>query len=105
MSLLTVRGSVAIARKRVFLHQATVLTASKTDKADLPGCPLCRNGLEKFGYKDALLLRQFLTPDGLIRGRRQTGICEKMQKRISKAIRRSRERGYLPNFKPWHNEN
>ena len=34
---------------------------------------LCRNGLDKFGYRDVLLLRQFLTPDGLIIGRRQTG--------------------------------
>lgn len=34
---------------------------------------LCKNGLDKFGYRDVLLLRQFLTPDGLIIGRRQTG--------------------------------
>ena len=37
------------------------------------GCVLCKNGLDKFGYRDVLLLRQFLTPDGLIIGRRQTG--------------------------------
>ena len=37
------------------------------------GCVLCRNGLDKFGYRDVLLLRQFLTPDGLIVGRRHTG--------------------------------
>lgn len=39
------------------------------------GCVLCRNGLDKFGYRDVLLLRQFLTPEGLIIGRRQTGMC------------------------------
>ena len=26
------------------------------------GCVLCKNGLDKFGYRDVLLLRQFLTP-------------------------------------------
>ena len=37
------------------------------------GCPLCKNGLDRFGYRDVLLLRQFLTPDGYIIGRRKTG--------------------------------
>ena len=40
------------------------------------GCVLCRNGLDKFGYRDVLLLRQFVTPAGLIIGRRQTGQCD-----------------------------
>ena len=35
-------------------------------------CVLCKNGLDKFGYRDVLLLRQFLTPNGLIIGHRQT---------------------------------
>ena len=39
------------------------------------GCVLCKNGLDKFGYRDVLLLRQFLTPNGLIIGHRQTGRC------------------------------
>ena len=34
---------------------------------------LCRNGLDRFGYRDVLLLRQFLTPSGLLIGRRHTG--------------------------------
>ncbi|CAI8005745.1 hypothetical protein GBAR_LOCUS4380 [Geodia barretti] len=33
----------------------------------------------------------------LIIGRRQTGICQKMQNRITSAIRRSRQMGLLPN--------
>ena len=43
------------------------------------GCPLCRNGLDRFGYRDVLLLRQFLTPDGYIIGRRKTGIYRAME--------------------------
>ena len=39
------------------------------------GCPLCRNGLDQFGYRDVLLLRQFLTPKGYLMGRRITGVC------------------------------
>ena len=38
------------------------------------GCPLCKAGLDKFGYRDVLLLKQFLTPEGYIIGRRQTGL-------------------------------
>ena len=38
------------------------------------GCSLCKNGLDKFGYRDVLLLKQFLTPEGYIIGRRQTGL-------------------------------
>ncbi|XP_064389009.1 small ribosomal subunit protein bS18-like [Halichondria panicea] len=66
--------------------------------ADDRGCPLCRAGLQKFGYRDVLLLRQFLTPDGYLIGRRLTGVCPKMQRRITKTIRRSRKLGLLPNF-------
>ena len=59
------------------------------------GCPLCHAGLQKFGYRDVLLLRQFLTPDGYLIGRRLTGVCPKMQRRITKSIRRSRKLGTL----------
>ena len=38
------------------------------------GCPLCLNGLDRFNYRSVLLLRQFLTPDGYLIGRRKTGI-------------------------------
>jgi ribosomal protein S18 len=37
------------------------------------GCVLCKNGLDSFGYKDVLVLRQFLTPSGHLMNRRQTG--------------------------------
>ncbi|XP_065911526.1 small ribosomal subunit protein bS18-like [Dysidea avara] len=60
------------------------------------GCPLCRNGLETFGYKDVLLIRQFLTPEGLTIGRKKTGLCKKMQRKLDKTVRMSRNMGLLP---------
>ena len=83
------------------------------------GCPVCREGmsvlvsssvrfylmptvlqimhttigLQFFGYRDVLLLRQFLTPEGLILGRRHTRICPKLQRRVAKCIKRSRKMG------------
>ena len=64
------------------------------------GCPLCQAGLDRFGYKDVLLLRQFISPQGYLFPRRYTGICPKMQRRIAASIKRSRKMGLLPNFKP-----
>ena len=54
-------------------------------------------GLQYFGYRDVLLLRQFLTPEGLIIGRRQTRICPKLQRRVAKCIKRSRKMGTVCN--------
>ena len=50
-----------------------MLCLSVSQMGEGKGCVLCRNGLDKFGYRDVLLLRQFLTPHGLIIGRRHTG--------------------------------
>ena len=37
------------------------------------GCPLCQAGLDRFGYKDVLLLSQFISPQGYLFPRRYTG--------------------------------
>jgi ribosomal protein S18 len=68
------------------------------------GCVLCKNGLDSFGYKDVLVLRQFLTPSGHLMNRRQTGVCERMQQRLRNNIRRSMAMGYLPKT-PYDNNN
>ena len=52
-------------------------------------------GLQYFGYRDVLLLRQFLSPEGYIIGRRYTKICPKLQKRVARCIKRSRKMGKL----------
>ncbi len=77
----------------VLYLESMLLYSLPVQVPDDQGCPLCRAGLQKFGYRDVLLLRQFLTPDGYLIGRRYSGVCPKMQRRITKAIRRSRQLG------------
>jgi small subunit ribosomal protein S18 len=41
-------------------------------------------------YKQVELLRRFVTEDGKIRPRRQTGTCAKHQRELAQAIKRAR---------------
>jgi small subunit ribosomal protein S18 len=42
------------------------------------------------------LLRRFIHEDGKIRPRRQTGVCAKHQRKLARAIKRSRHLALLP---------
>ncbi len=44
----------------------------------------------KIDYKDVELLKRFLTPEGKIRPRRQTGVNAKNQRKLARAIKRAR---------------
>ena len=85
-----IKKHIFIVKKAVFLSVLYCLQVAAPQ-----GCPICQNGLERFGYRDVLLLRQFLSPDGYIINRRETGICPRMQRRIARSIRRSRQMGEL----------
>lgn len=47
-------------------------------------------------YKDVDTLQRYVTARGKIRPRRQTGVCAKHQRRLSKAIKRARHIALLP---------
>ncbi|XP_008109215.1 small ribosomal subunit protein bS18m [Anolis carolinensis] len=56
-------------------------------------CILCGMTLD---YKNIQLLSQFVSPyTGRIFGRHITGLCEKKQSELSKAIRRARKTGFM----------
>ncbi|XP_065071159.1 small ribosomal subunit protein bS18m-like isoform X2 [Rhopilema esculentum] len=83
---------------------------NRLDKEDRPtGCILCpmRNDVE-IDYKNTRLLSQFISPHtGRIYGKAITGLCDKKQREISKAIRRSRMLGFLPvtmKYFEYHND-
>jgi small subunit ribosomal protein S18 len=44
----------------------------------------------KIDYKDVELLKRFLTPEGRIRPRRQTGVNARNQRKLARAIKRAR---------------
>lgn len=50
----------------------------------------------KIDYKDPRLLRRFLTDTGKILPRRLTGLTAAHQRRVARAIKRSRALGLLP---------
>lgn len=49
----------------------------------------------KIDYKDTDLLKRFLTPEGKIRPRRQTGVTARNQRKLARAIKRARHLALL----------
>ena len=58
-------------------------------------CRFCANKA-KIDYKDADVLRRYMTERGKILPRRITGTCAKHQREIAKAIKRARSISLLP---------
>jgi len=59
-------------------------------------CYLCENSLDKLDYKDANVLRRFVTLQGKIRPPRKTGTCTRHQRVVARAIKRARVMAILP---------
>lgn len=53
-------------------------------------CLFCTDQSVKLDYKDVDMLRRFITEDGKIRPRRQTGTCAKHQRDVARAVKRAR---------------
>jgi len=58
--------------------------------------PLKAAKIDYVDYKDAAMLRKFISDRGKIRARRVTGVSIKQQKQIAKAIKNAREMALLP---------
>ena len=52
-------------------------------------------GVTEIDYKDAELLRKFMTERGKILSRRYTGVTSKQQRQVKRAIRPARVMGLL----------
>ena len=59
-------------------------------------CPFCKDEAAYIDYKDAQMLRRYITDRGQIKSRRVTGVCTQHQHRLSVAIKRAREMALLP---------
>jgi small subunit ribosomal protein S18 len=59
-------------------------------------CQFCTDRNAVIDYKQAENLRRFITEDGKIRPRRQTGTCAKHQRALARAIKRARHLALLP---------
>ncbi len=59
-------------------------------------CQFCTDKNATIDYKQVEVLRRFVTEDGKIRPRRQTGTCAKHQRELARAIKRARHLALLP---------
>ncbi|MBN1230370.1 MAG: 30S ribosomal protein S18 [Anaerolineales bacterium] len=59
-------------------------------------CMFCNDKAKVIDYKNKNMLDDFVTIDGKIRPRRQTGTCAKHQRKIALAVKRARHIALLP---------
>lgn len=59
-------------------------------------CQFCTDHNLVIDYKQHEILRRFVSEDGKIRPRRQTGTCAKHQRQLARAIKRARHLALLP---------
>ncbi|MBM3256082.1 MAG: 30S ribosomal protein S18 [Candidatus Moranbacteria bacterium] len=59
-------------------------------------CYLCENNLKALDYRDAFVLRRFVTLQGKIRPPRKTGACTRHQRVVARAVKRARVMAILP---------
>ncbi len=59
-------------------------------------CQFCADKNLAIDYKASDMLRRFVTEEGKIRPRRQTGTCAKHQRELARAIKRARQIALLP---------
>ena len=64
-------------------------------RASKKTCYFCEKGIEP-SYKDPDTLSQFISERGKIIGRRQTGVCARHQRILSREIKRARQLALLP---------
>lgn len=59
-------------------------------------CQFCADKTVLIDYKAIDLLRRFVSEDGKIRPRRQTGTCARHQRELAHAVKRARHIALLP---------
>lgn len=59
-------------------------------------CPFCKSDKIVLDYKDAKLLKRYITERGKITPRRITGLCAKHQRHLALNIKRARQVALLP---------
>lgn len=67
-------------------------------------CQFCADKTLTIDYKKVDLLKRYITEDGKIRPRRQTGACARHQRAVAAAIKQARQIALLPfTGKSWEN--
>ncbi|HEY47943.1 MAG TPA: 30S ribosomal protein S18 [Anaerolineae bacterium] len=59
-------------------------------------CQFCSEKATAIDYKQQDLLKRYVTDQGKIRSRRETGTCAKHQRMVARAVKRARHMALLP---------
>ena len=59
-------------------------------------CHFCVNQISNIDWKDTQTLQRFMSHYNRIVPGRRTGLCAKHQRKVTQAIKRSREMGLMP---------
>ena len=59
-------------------------------------CQFCADKNAVIDYKQFDVLRRYVTEEGKIRPRRQTGVCARHQRALARAVKRARHLALLP---------
>ncbi len=59
-------------------------------------CQFCMDKSIVINYKNIEILRRYLTEEGKIRPRRQSGTCAKHQRQLAREVKRARHLALLP---------
>jgi small subunit ribosomal protein S18 len=84
------------------MARSNVRTSTKRTQKDLgrrikkKPCQLCKDHVEWVDYKNASMLKRYMSERGKIRARRVSGNCEQHQREIAEAIKTARELALLP---------
>ena len=53
-------------------------------------CYFCQKNTKEVEFKEAQILRKFISASGKIKSRKKTGVCSSHQRVLTKAIKRAR---------------
>jgi small subunit ribosomal protein S18 len=78
------------------MPKPTQATTKKNGPIRDKACYFCINMYKEVDYKDAQLLRRFMSSYAKIAPRRRTGVCMKHQRKLSTAIKYARIMALVP---------
>ena len=58
-------------------------------------CFFCQRNIKEIDFKEAQLLRRFISGAGKIKAKKKTGVCSSHQRTLARAIKRARFLGLL----------
>jgi len=59
-------------------------------------CYFCTSNINNVDYKNTEVLKRFLSPQAKILARRKTSVCSTHQRKLARAVKRSRQTALLP---------